>query len=375
MVSASDPARGTSDGPSPEPRGLLRFNEAIASEIFAFQRTAYPRRRTDWIEPRWRWMFQASAARLGVEPMVWVYRMKGRIVAHQGAIAVKLRTPVGEHVTGWFVETMALEEVRGKAVGSMVVAKALEDLPFNLSLGQTAQMRELQYRLGWQRVAPLEALAFVLHAGAVFTGKLPKVVAPLGGAALTLYQQARYRLGRRRSASRLQVRELPRFTEAHDRLWRTVEQYYPVAVVRDASYLNWKYVDQPGQSFVRLELADGQDIRAVAVVSITEPDDAYRYRRAWLTDLVVPPHDPAVMWQTLEAVRTTSLRLGADLIIFDIINEPLVRSALSFGFVRRESTRVLLVAPGTPPSDAGRVALDATNWLVTGGDSDIDRPW
>ncbi len=375
MASASEPAQSAMDSTSPQLRGLLRFSEAIAPEIFAFQRAAFPHRRDDWIEPRWRWMFEASAARLGVEPMVWVYRMKGRVVAHQGAIAVKLRTPVGEYVTGWFVETMALEEVRGKAVGSMVVAKALEDLPFNLSLGQTAQMRELQFRLGWQQVAPLNTLAFVLHGGALVAGKLPRGVATLAGAGLTLYQRARHWMGRRRPASRLQVRELPRFSDAHDRLWRRIEKHYPVAVVRDASYLNWKYVDQPGQTFVRLELTDGEDVRAIAVISIAEPDATYRYRRAWLTDLVVPPEDPAVTWETFEAVRTTSLRLGADLIIFDVISEPLVRSALSFGFVRREPARVLLIAPGAPPSEAGQLALDAANWLVTRGDSDIDRPW
>jgi hypothetical protein len=94
--------------PVSKPRGLVPFTEALAEEIFAFQREVYPARRAEWIEPRWRWMFQGSAARLGVQPMVWLYRGNGGVLAHQGAIAVRLHTRAGDCVTGWFVETMVL---------------------------------------------------------------------------------------------------------------------------------------------------------------------------------------------------------------------------------------------------------------------------
>lgn len=370
MASASDTTL-----PSGEalPRGLLRYSGAIAPDILAFMREAYPRRRQELIEPRWRWMFLASAARLGAEPMVWVYRSSAGVVAHQGAIAVKLHTPAGDHVTGWFVETMALEKVRGKAIGPMVVAKALQDLPFNLSLGQTGQMRELQYRLGWQKVAPLETLAFVLRGRPLVRGKVPAPVEPFAGVALSVRQALRYRRGRRRTA-RLTVREISGFTDGHDRLWQEVQPHYPVAVVRDRSYLTWKYVEQPGLTFVRLELTDGDEPRAVAVLNLVDPEGPYRYRRAFLNDIVVRPDDADLVWQTLEAARAASLRHGADLLLFDIISPPLVKAALAFGFERREPTRVLLIAPGDPSNAAGRHALEASNWLVTRGDSDIDRP-
>ena len=137
--------------------------------------------------------------------------------------------------------------------------------------------------------------------------------------------------------ARLETREVPRFTAAHDRLWRQDEAHFPVAVVRDASYLNWKYVDQPGQSVVRLELAGDDGVRAVAIVSISDADATYRYRRAWLTDLVVRPDDPDLVWSVFEAVRVASLRLGADLLIFDVISDLFVKNALAFGFARREA--------------------------------------
>lgn len=356
------------------PRGLLRFDERLAGELFAFQREAFPTRRPDWVEPRWRWMFLESAARLGVQPYVWLFRSKRGIVAHQGAIAVRLHTRAGEVTTGWFVETMVLEEVRGKAVGPMLVTKAVQDLPFNLSLGQTELMRELQYKLGWRRVAPLETLVFVLRGAPVVRGKFPAPIAAAAGLALNLSQRLRHWRGRGRRQP-FSVRTLPRFDRTHDDLWAEVRNDYPVAVVRDASYLNWKYVDQPGQAFDRLEVSSGGRIIGIAVVSFSDADDAYRYRRAWLTELVVSPRDDGAVWGTLEAVRRHASGHHADLISFDLISEPLVERALAFGFVRRPSTRELLISPGPEPDAIAQLALDGRHWLITRGDSDIDRPW
>src|SRR5512145_469264 len=125
--SASDPPSAPA-ALADAPRGLVRYQPVLDNELFAFQREAFPTRRADWVEPRWRWMFQSSAARLGVEPMVWLYRGKQGIVAQQGAIPVRLHSRAGECTTGWFVETMVLEQVRGRAVGPMLVAKAKEEL-------------------------------------------------------------------------------------------------------------------------------------------------------------------------------------------------------------------------------------------------------
>jgi hypothetical protein len=154
-----------------------------------------------------------------------------------------------------------------------------------------------------------------------------------------------------------------------------VRSEYPVAVVRDASYLNWKYVEQPGQDFTRLEIRRDGKVTAVVVLNIAEPDAVYRTRRAFVTEIVVNPNADRDVWAAFEAARLQARARGADLLLFDIINPALVRRALAFGFVRRAPTRVLLIATNEPAPPAEQLALDGANWLITRGDSDIDRPW
>jgi hypothetical protein len=89
----------------------------------------------------------------------------------------------------------------------------------------------------------------------------------------------------------------------------------------------------------------------------------------------VDPNNDRDVWSALEAARTQAIDRGGDLLLFDVINPALVRRALGFGFTRRESTRVLLVATNEPAPPAEQLALDGANWLITRGDSDIDRPW
>jgi hypothetical protein len=56
-----------------------------------------------------------------------------------GSQFTTLKTPRGEVVLPWFVDTMVLEQYRQKGIGSQIMLQAEEDMPIALSLGQTAE--------------------------------------------------------------------------------------------------------------------------------------------------------------------------------------------------------------------------------------------
>jgi acyl carrier protein len=355
--------------PVDAPPKRSRFDE---SEVIAFQRHAYPHRQADLLPARWRWMFVDSARRLGVEPRFWVHREDDRIVGHMGSIPVRVKIGQQQLDTGWLVDTMVLKEYRAQAVGSRLMVEAHEDQPFSLSLGQTAEMREIQLRLGWKQVAPLAISQLLVRPTNVLKGKVPVPAAWAAEVGLRASHALRGFVAERVT---LTTRCVDRFDERHDRLWHAVSGQVPCAVVRDASYLNWKYVDQPGQSFLRLDVLDGGDLAGTVVWMFREPDGDYRYRRAFLVDIVAPFGDAARLQQIVKAASEAAAARDADALLCHHVNGRLTAALRACGFLTRKPQRYFLVDIGGLEPPMVETMMSADNWLVTHGDSDIDRPW
>ncbi|MGE0486829.1 MAG: GNAT family N-acetyltransferase [Gammaproteobacteria bacterium] len=371
MASDSDspPAAATDAAPR---KGLKRYAPELEADAFAFQAVAYPERDPALIPARWRWMFVDSAARHGSEPRIWLYYRKGELVAHQGAITVSCKIGQDELPTGWFVETMVLEKVRGGPVGAALVAQALEDMPFNLSLGQSPVMRELQYRLGWEKVGALDTWVLPLAVGPLL-GERPLAARLLLSAPLAAWMTlARWRRGR--AGRGLTTAVIARFDQRHRRLWERVAVHYACAVRRDDVFLNWKFVDQPGQSFTALEVREGDEARGVVVLAERAPRGPYRYARLEICEIVVAPDDRQALFALLTAAVELARQRGIAAIYLHIREARLERLLRHFGFVQRTSTRWLLLAMKTLAPAQRQLAAAIDNWLLTGSDSDIDRP-
>ncbi len=353
--------------------GIEGYSRCSEPEVFEFQKVAFPDRRPELIPERWRWMFVRSAERLGVDPRVWLYREENQLAAQMGAIPVRLKVGGDSLDTAWLVDTMVLQRYRHTAVGARLMVQAHDDVPFALSLGQTSEMRAIQFRLGWSEVAPLQVSQLLLRPERVLKGKLSAPAVWPAALGLRAWSSIRER-GRGRVHGQAAVREIASFDTRHDALWDRVSRDLTCAVVRDASYLNWKYVDQPDQSFVRLELTERNALLGSAVLMIREPDAAYAYRRAFLVDLVAPMTREGVLDALLQGVSDTAARHEADALLCLHIGEPLTRALKRNGFHQRKPTRFLLVDAGGLSQDQRDRVLDADSWFVTQGDSDIDRP-
>jgi aryl carrier-like protein len=354
--------------------GLTTYTPGLEAEIYAFSRTAWPTRPPHLIESRWRWMLVESAKRLGQRPRVWLFREKDGIVAHHAAIPVRLQVGSEEMDSGWFVDTMVLEAHRKTATGTQLLVESNTEFRVALSLGQTSEMRKIAMQLGWQQVAPLQTLMLILRSNRVFRDKMNWLAAGIASMAFNARSYAK-RQTAGPTSSDLEMRIVNAFDERHDRLWDAVKSGYPCAVRRDASYLNWKYITQPGQDFIRLEWRKGGIICAVAVLALDDPGSIYNYSRALITELVVPHDDSRLVLGVLDGIRRECAARNVDAIVLHLISQPLEKLARRYGFVVRESTRFLLVNPSGASPAVRETLVSPANWLVTMGDSDIDRPW
>jgi acyl transferase domain-containing protein len=351
---------------------LAGYTPEAERDILEFQRTMFPDRRPELVPARWRWMFLDSARRVGVSPRIWVHRDAGRVLSHMGSIAVRLKIGDQEHNTGWLVDTIVLEEYRAQALGSRLMIDAHAEQPFSLSLGQTSEMRDIQLRLGWRNVAPLQIAQLLVRPANVLKGKLPAAAvwaADVGFRATSAVKDWW------REKHAFTARAINRFDAPHDRLWQSASQSVTCAVVRDASYLNWKYVQQPGQEFLKIDLLDARgELRAVAVWMFRDPDAHYQYRRGFLVDFVASLDDEETVQHALAAACDAAVAQGVDALLCHHIDARLTKALRACGFHLRQPERFLLVDPG--PLDGGPrdAVLSPDCWFVTQGDSDIDRP-
>src|SRR6266446_3263362 len=75
----------------------------VEEDIAGFEQRAWPDERQNRVGPLWNWLHVESAGRLSVEPQVWQYREGGAVVAHAGAIPVKLRIDGQNSLAAWIV--------------------------------------------------------------------------------------------------------------------------------------------------------------------------------------------------------------------------------------------------------------------------------
>lgn len=157
------------------------------------------------------------------------------------------------------------------------------------------------------------------------------------------------------------VEEVGRFDDSADELWEEVSRDYRVAQVRDAAYLNWRYVANPDH-YALLALRRRGRLVGIAVLGRT-------LRRGIsvgeLMEHIHQASDVETLRLLVRVADSWAERWGCRLLqawsVPDTqLDERLRRAGL---FLRRGEVRFLL-SPGFP----GSAASDPQSWLLTLGD-------
>ncbi len=168
-------------------------------------------------------------------------------------------------------------------------------------------------RLGWTTVGAVPRYTLVLS---------PSALTPAGKRAgfprqqyVWLFAAALIRLSRLRSDPARAgqpgapiVREVAGFDARFDRLWDEAAADFPIAVVRDAAYLNWRYAMHPTLRYHILAAEQNGRVMGFAVLS---PRDFERSRALALAELLSAPGALDAGMALLAAAAVHARRLGA----------------------------------------------------------------
>ncbi len=157
------------------------------------------------------------------------------------------------------------------------------------------------------------------------------------------------------------VAELAAFDAEADALWAEVGEGYGVAIVRDAAYLNWRYVENPDHYAVYGLRRDGL-LRGIVVLKTTT---RHGIPVGEIVDIVAPAQDARIHRLLLRIAVDHSRRLGCALVeAWSIRGTWLDRRLVLSGLAIPRAKIPFLLSPDHPDP----LVHDKHAWLLTQGD-------
>lgn len=169
-----------------------------------------------------------------------------------------------------------------------------------------------------------------------------------------------------RASSELRVVEVARFGPEADAFWARLEPLHPMAIRRDAAYLNWRHVDNPLTKSVALELVDATG--ALRGLCVLRPDWTGPPILA-LSEWLVEPTDDAATSTLLRHVTQWARSHGQQRIeVWVPPSHPQFEAIQREGFCVESSPFNLCIKMYLPELTEDWVR---SHWYWTIGDSDV----
>ncbi|MEI6787783.1 MAG: GNAT family N-acetyltransferase [bacterium] len=301
-----------------------------------------------------------------------------KIVGFLGQVPVRVNVSGHEIMACQGTDVGILEEHR-RLDAYMTLLHAcigeLEAAKVALSYGTANANAEftLSTLLGQQTISPIPLLIRPFSgAFRPSPGRNPASFAPLLAACLR---------GMERGAARkpasvhgaLRVSRLDQFDYRFDLFWLRIRDDYPNMIVRDAAYLNWRYVDAPGNHYERILIENKSSgiIEGFAILGMTLWKGRMRGR---ICELVTPRRGSR---NAAHALISTSLKWmrsqNVDLADIWMLPHTHLRFLLrQHGFIPRQvkhgGLQMSVLAAGSSLNPGGWERPD--NWFLSMGDSD-----
>ncbi|MCK4417885.1 MAG: GNAT family N-acetyltransferase [Candidatus Latescibacteria bacterium] len=342
--------------------GVFELRKAVYGEAFD--------------EQEWDWKYSHNSVR---SARIFLVESDGMIVGTRPGICLPSKVMDQVVTAGIYADVMTHPDFRRLGIFSTLVREAFEKMNKE-GIGLVFSFpNENSYpglvKLGWTHICSVPLLVMPLNFNNLVR-KYTKITALQKLASLLLgllFKGLNLREGvGKTDCGDIVIQKIHSFDSRFDELWHKVSYQYDIAVVRDRRYLNWRYVDKPGQEYVIFaaekeeELAgyivlknnvEMFDLTLGLIVDMATIEDE-RIASVLLSHAIKHLKDQET--DSIGCLMLKHVACYAALRKAGFIHVPELFSPKQFYFVGHTTSRV-----------ADSIAYDADNWFLTFGDIDI----
>lgn len=362
----------------PEGVRLRDYRETDEDQVFSLMAEIYDDTVMSNSRRHWRWQYHDNPRNPEGRVAIRVVERGDEIVAM--ICGMRQDFWLDGHVTSglWVVDFMArqagTDHKERLRYGKRLALELRETQPLVAGVNRPALNRYWKRILGERiDICAVPMMLRPLRADTLARRKVKNpALAAAAGVAGRVAMPLVFRSRRRKGGSAISLAPIATFDESHDELWRRVAPSFSHLAVRDAAFLNWRYVDPPDRTYdrhaafrggelvgwiVTRKLRDGELTKGRIVDVLARADDA----EAW----------EALIGETVDRLRTE----GCDLVhgLGSTIT-PIMDAYRASGFrANPEHARVSQYIAYTNLETVDRDAFyDGDNWHVSLGDADTD---
>jgi GNAT superfamily N-acetyltransferase len=321
-------------------------------------------------ETLFRWLTEGNPF-LDGRPPYYLLLHEGRVVGMHGHMPVRLSAN-GRIVEACLAHDDLLASVcRGKGLGKVMLRGVTDQAPsFAGSLWHNEPNRRLYQKSGWLEVPDFTPFVKIFDPAVFLETRLgagfkARLAAPFVKAGLGI----RDRLSLQSTSLPREIVTLDRFDERFDDFFDSVATRLGFAVVRNAAYLNWKFVEKPFNAYVRHVAFDPGDRVAGYSVSTTSVEEGMV--TGLILDVLADPERPDVFSALVSRCLGELANEGASYVSILCSHPVLSRSLRALGFIRARSPKVFMIINWESVFEQERVG-NIRNWYLTHSDADGD---
>lgn len=303
----------------------------------------------------------------------------GRLIGQAVTVPIRVSLLGEPHVANLCLNVATAPEWRGRGV-------------FSALLNDVSALSE-EEGLAFTFAFPNQAShpSFIKRAAYTDIGSVPLLLRPLNPQRLA-YKRTGNRLlakiaslaglawrpppvGPQEDAPHLEIAPIASFDDSFTAFWERLRGRFPVMVVRDAAYLNWRFLEVPLRRYVSFAARSDGEVRGFIVLRVAPVS---RFDAGLIVDLAVEPGQLGLAAGRRLIDQAYSYFADCDL---DILGSLALPHTEEFRLMRAKGFWVcpkplepqpfrLVVRCYGEGSGPGRAALDFRNWFITMGDYD-----